>query len=100
MTFWTSVVNNLAGIIVAITGFGAMIGGFIMQYRMMKHQNHKIDSNAARAVTEREVMSAKIEEVHSATNGLVERNVAIAKSLGMAEGMAAGLEQGRNEPPV
>ena len=39
----------------------------------------------------------KLDEVHKSTNGLAERNEAIAKKLGVAEGTAAGLKEGREE---
>ena len=42
--------------------------------------------------------SKKLDEVHKSTNGLAERNEAIAKKLGIAEGTAAGLKEGREEP--
>jgi hypothetical protein len=41
--------------------------------------------------------SKKLDEVHKSTNGLAERNEAIAKKLGIAEGTAAGLKEGREE---
>lgn len=41
--------------------------------------------------------TAKIEEVHQSTNGLAERNEAIAKKLGISEGTAVGLAAGRAE---
>jgi flagellar biosynthesis/type III secretory pathway protein FliH len=39
----------------------------------------------------------KLDALHKSTNGLSERNEAIARKLGIAEGTATGLEQGREE---
>jgi hypothetical protein len=39
----------------------------------------------------------KLEEVHKSTNGLAARNEEIARKLGIAEGTATGLEEGRSE---
>jgi hypothetical protein len=41
--------------------------------------------------------SKKLDEVHKSTNGLAARNEAIAKKLGVAEGTAVGLKEGREE---
>jgi hypothetical protein len=39
----------------------------------------------------------QLSDLHQSTNGLSERNEAIARKLGVAEGKATGLEQGRSE---
>jgi hypothetical protein len=39
----------------------------------------------------------KLEALHKSTNGLSERNEAIARKLGVEEGTAAGLKEGREE---
>ena len=39
--------------------------------------------------------SKKLEEVHKSTNGLAMRNEEIAKKLGVFEGTAVGLAEGR-----
>jgi hypothetical protein len=41
--------------------------------------------------------SRKLDEVHKSTNGLAARNEAMAQKLGIAEGTAVGLQQGREE---
>jgi hypothetical protein len=38
-----------------------------------------------------------LKEVHKSTDGLSERNEAIARKLGIAEGTATGLREGREE---
>jgi hypothetical protein len=60
MSFWDTVVTNLAPIIVALTGFGAMAGGFYIQYRMMKAQNERIDKNAKDAASDRAQLKTDI----------------------------------------
>lgn len=95
--FWDTVVVNMAPIIIALTGFGAMLGGFYMQYRMMKQQNQKIDQNADIASTARLNITSKIDKVAEATNGIIEKNVAMARDLGVAEGVKQ--ERERNNAP-
>lgn len=51
--FWDTVVTNAAPIILALTGLVTTVGGFYMQYRMMKHQNEKLDRNAREATDAR-----------------------------------------------
>lgn len=58
--FWDTVVVNAAPIIIALTGFGAMLGGFYMQYRMMNKQNEKIEQHAAEAATARQQIIAAV----------------------------------------
>jgi hypothetical protein len=45
--------------------------------------------NAQEAREQRGVIVSKLEAVHQSTNGLSERNEAIARKLGVAEGTAA-----------
>jgi hypothetical protein len=60
VNFWDTVVTNLAPIIIALTGFGAMAGGFYIQYRMMKSQNERIDKNAQNAAEDRAKLKTDI----------------------------------------
>lgn len=93
VSFWDTVVINAAPIIVAITGFGAMIGGFVIQYCMMKQQNLKIEQNAIEAYEARRAINKKLDTVVVSTNGIVEKNVALARAAGLAEG--AQIERSR-----
>jgi hypothetical protein len=54
-------------------------------------------SNGRKSAERSAVQVQKLEEIHISTNGLSERNEAIAKKLGIAEGTAAGLREGREE---
>ena len=99
-TLWDTVVVNMAPIIIALTGFGAMIGGFYMQKRMMDRQNEKIDRNFREAGEARSTLATKMDKVAESTNGIVKRNETLARSLGVSEGTAAGLQQGRDEHPA
>lgn len=64
-----------------LTAIG-VLGGVAVSWR----NGRKLDSQGQ-----------KIEAVRRSTNGLSERNEAIAKKLGVAEGKATGLQQGREE---
>jgi hypothetical protein len=94
--FWDTVVINLAPIIIALTGFGAMIGGFWMQKRMMDRQNEKIDRNAKKAEDDRSVINTKIDQVTANTNGIAQRNEAVAKALGVVEGRAQVAQEAKD----
>lgn len=97
VSLWDTVVINAAPIIIALTGFGGMIGGFYMQKRMMDRQNEKMDRNAQKADDDRSTIATKIDKVAESTNGIVQRNEQIARSLGVAEGKAVILEKVIND---
>ena len=92
VTFWDTVVTNLAPIIIALTGFGAMAGAFFIQYRNISRQfddqNRKIDQNALRAADDRAVINAKVDDIHSATNGMKDELVKASRAEGVIEGRA------------
>lgn len=98
-SFWTTVVTNAAPIIIAMTGFGAMVGGFYMQYRMMKQQNRKLDANANEATAARRKIDTKMDQVVEATNGLVDKKVVLARELGRIEGAHQERERNGNGTP-
>jgi hypothetical protein len=104
VTFWDTVVINLAPIIIALTGFGGMVGAFLLQYRstkrMFEHQNQKIDTNANEAASQRDNINQKLDKVNETTNGMAVRNEQIARNLGVAEGRALGKQDNVNDPPI
>ncbi len=57
----------------------------------------KSERDHREAKASRKVLADKVDVIHKTTNGLSERNEAIAMKLGVAKGTAVGLEQGRNE---
>jgi hypothetical protein len=59
----------------------------------LTHRNGKKSAERGKETEE------KLAQLHKSTNGLSERNEAIARKLGVAEGTATGLEQGRQEHP-
>jgi hypothetical protein len=76
-----SMLSDVAQIISAV---GGIVSPIVLV--MLTRQNKEI-----------KVQSEKLEAVHLSTNGLALRNEAIAKKLGVEEGTAAGLAQGRAE---
>ena len=95
--FWDTVVVNMAPIIIALTGFGAMIGGFWMQKRMMDRQNEKIEQNAVKAESQRTELRSKMDEVKEAANGVKNELVKSTALASHAEGKAEGVQQERQE---
>jgi hypothetical protein len=78
--------TDIALVITAFSTLTGVVGGIIVQIR---------GQNEARQ--DRAQMKVQLTEVHNSTNGLAARNEAIAQKLGVAQGTAVGLEQGRDE---
>jgi len=99
MTFIEDLVDHAAEIIVAMTGFGAMIGGFWLQGRSTRkqfdQQNTKIDRNAIIAADERDHIAGKIEDVRIATNGMKDELIKATAKSSRSEGRAEGVIEGR-----
>jgi hypothetical protein len=75
---------NISELSQLISSVGGVLSPIVVV--MLMRQNKKLAEQ-----------TVKIEEVHKSTNGLAARNEAIAKKLGVAEGTAVGLAEGRAE---
>jgi len=75
-----------------------VVAGVAVVNAYLTWRNGRKSAERAKETVQRDIkVDEKLDALHKSTNGLSERNEAIALKLGIAEGTATGLEQGRQE---
>ena len=97
-TEWVVIGSMFAGIPTLIVSLVTLILNFKIRMRQMDMQSHaesaKVDADEH--ATE---MTTKMNAIEHQTNSLVTKLADANKAQGTAEGMAIGLQQGRDEKP-
>lgn len=84
-------------VLLAIVGVFALVIKEYFDWQRAKEANKKIDIAVKNQNTKMNELTNQVEVIHKATNGLVVALGETKLAQGMAEGTAAGLQQGRAE---